>query len=196
LKRQRYKLRSTSLYPHRSRASQLSQKSDPDTPLAFRLVVYLAFPTCLQSFVCSPTTLPQGFLLAHKGVLNVEDAAGLKKAGVDGIQVSSHGARQLESAPTPIEMLPQIRTEVGPDFPLFFDSGIRSGEDVLRALHQGADFVFLGRILQFAIAAGGEPGLHRLWNILSDEMSIAMAQTGQALLDTNPTPSLGQAIIP
>jgi L-lactate dehydrogenase (cytochrome) len=134
--------------------------------------------------------------LVVKGVLDVEDAAGLKNAGVDAIQVSSHGARQLESAPTPIEMLPQIRTEVGPDFPLFFDSGIRSGEDVLRALHQGADFVFLGRILQFAIAAGGEPGLHRLWNIISDEMSIAMAQTGQALLATNPTPSLGQTIIP
>jgi L-lactate dehydrogenase (cytochrome) len=134
--------------------------------------------------------------LVVKGVLDVEDAAGLKNAGVDAIQVSSHGARQLESAPTPIEMLPQIRTEVGPDFPLFFDSGIRSGEDVLRALHQGADFVFLGRILQFAIAAGGEPGLHRLWNIISDEMSIAMAQTGQALLATNPTHSLGQTIIP
>jgi len=134
--------------------------------------------------------------LVVKGVLDVEDAAGLKTAGVDGIQVSSHGARQLESAPTPIEMLPQIRSAVGPDFPLFFDSGIRSGEDVLRALHQGADFVFLGRILQFAIAAGGEPGLHRLWNILSDEMSIAMAQTGQALLSANPAPSMGQASTP
>ena len=127
--------------------------------------------------------------LVVKGVLDVEDAADLKQAGVDGIQVSSHGARQLESAPTPIEMLPQIRTAVGPDFPLFFDSGIRSGEDVMRALHQGADFVFLGRILQFAIAAGGEPGLHRLWDLLSDEMSIAMAQTGQVLLATNPAPS-------
>jgi L-lactate dehydrogenase (cytochrome) len=120
--------------------------------------------------------------LVVKGVLDVEDAADLKKAGVDGIQVSSHGARQLESAPTPIEMLAQIRAEVGPDYPLFFDSGVRSGEDVMRALQQGADFVFLGRILQFAIAAGGEAGLHRLWDILSDEMSIAMAQTGQAAL--------------
>ncbi len=132
--------------------------------------------------------------LVVKGVLDVEDAAALQKAGVDGIQVSSHGARQLESAPTPVEVLPQIRTEVGSDFPLFFDSGIRSGEDVLRALNQGADFVFLGRILQFAIAAGGESGLHRLWNILSDEMSIAMAQTGQARLSTNPEPPSSQAI--
>ncbi len=134
--------------------------------------------------------------LVVKGVLDVEDAANLKKAGVDAIQVSSHGARQLESAPTPIDMLPRIRAEVGPDYPLFFDSGIRSGEDVMRALQQGADFVFLGRILQFAIAAAGEPGLHRLWDIISDEMSIAMAQTGQANLTTNPAPSLGQAINP
>ncbi len=127
--------------------------------------------------------------LVVKGVLDVEDATDLKKAGVDAIQVSSHGARQLESAPTPIEALLRIRAAVGPNFPLFFDSGIRSGEDVMRALQQGADFVFLGRILQFAIAARGEPGLHRLWNILSDEMSIAMAQTGQARLATNPAPS-------
>ena len=134
--------------------------------------------------------------LVVKGVLDVEDAACLKKAGVDGIQVSSHGARQLESAPPPIEVLPQIRAEVGLDYPLFFDSGIRSGEDVMRALQQGADFVFLGRILQFAIASGGEAGLNRLWNILSDEVSIAMAQTGHALLATNPAPSLGQAIKP
>lgn len=134
--------------------------------------------------------------LVVKGVLDVEDAANLKKAGVDGIQVSSHGARQLESAPAPIDMLTRIRAEVGPDYPLFFDSGIRSGEDVMRATHQGADFVFLGRILQFAIAAGGERGLHRVWNIISDETSIAMAQTGQVNLATNPALSLGQTINP
>ena len=124
--------------------------------------------------------------LVVKGVLDVEDAADLKNAGVDGIQVSSHGARQLESAPAPIEILARIRAKVGPEYPLFFDSGIRSGEDVLRSMQQGADFVFLGRILQFAIAAGGEPGLHQLWNILSEEMSIAMAQTGQTVLASSP----------
>lgn len=134
--------------------------------------------------------------LVVKGVLDVEDAADLKKAGVDAIQVSSHGARQLESAPAPIEVLPRIRAEVGPDYPLFFDSGIRSGEDVMRALQQGADFVFLGRILQFAIAAGGERGLHQLWNVLSEEMSIAMAQIGHARLSTNPASASGQTINP
>jgi len=117
--------------------------------------------------------------LVIKGVLDAEDAALLKDAGVDAIQVSSHGSRQLDSLPAPMEMLPAIRATVGPDFPLFYDSGIESGEDVLRAVRQGADYVFVGRILQFAMAAGSEAGLHQLWNVLSAEMSIAMAQTGQ-----------------
>ena len=122
--------------------------------------------------------------LVIKGVLDVEDAVALKAAGVDAVQVSSHGARQLESAPSPFSLLPAMRAALGPDFPIFFDSGVRSGEDVLKALHAGADYVFLGRILQFAIAAGGEAGLAQLWNVLSDEMSIAMAQTGLTSLDT------------
>ncbi|WP_328795214.1 alpha-hydroxy acid oxidase [Jannaschia marina] len=116
--------------------------------------------------------------LVVKGVLDVEDALTLRDAGVDAIQVSSHGARQLESAPTPIDVLPAMRAALGPDMPLFYDSGLRSGEDALKALAQGADFTFFGRILQFAIAAGGEAGLNRLWDVLSEEMSIAMAQCG------------------
>lgn len=122
--------------------------------------------------------------LVIKGVLNAEDAVALKKAGADAIQVSSHGSRQLDSAPAPILALKDIRRAVGPEFPVFFDSGLRSGEDVLRALHQGADFVFFGRILQYAIAAGGEEGLQRLWEVLSAELSIAMAQTGKTSLES------------
>lgn len=121
--------------------------------------------------------------LVVKGVLDVEDAVALKQQGVDAIQVSSHGARQLESAPSPFAMLPEIRAAVGQEYPLFFDSGLRSGEDALKALEQGADFTFFGRILQFAIAAGGEAGLNQLWDVLSDEMSIAMAQTGMTGLE-------------
>ncbi|MGB1235209.1 MAG: alpha-hydroxy acid oxidase [Planktomarina sp.] len=116
--------------------------------------------------------------LVVKGVLDVEDSVSLKAAGVDAIQVSSHGARQLESAPAPINVLPEIRQAVGNDYPLFFDSGLRSGEDALKAMTQGANFTFFGRILQFAIAAGGEDGLNQLWSVLTDELSIAMAQTG------------------
>lgn len=116
--------------------------------------------------------------LVVKGVLNTEDAVRLKAEGVDAIQVSSHGARQLESAPAPFGKLPEIRAAVGPGMPVFYDSGLTSGEDVLKALCVGADFAFFGRILQFAIAAGGEEGLHRMWTVLTEELSIAMAQTG------------------
>ncbi|WP_282182557.1 alpha-hydroxy acid oxidase [Aliiroseovarius marinus] len=116
--------------------------------------------------------------LVVKGVLDVEDAKQLVSAGVDAIQVSSHGARQLDSAPAPIEMLAKIRAELGPDFPIFYDSGIRSGEDVLKSLVMGADFAFVGRVLQYSIAAAGEAGLARIWSVLSDELSNAMAQLG------------------
>lgn len=124
--------------------------------------------------------------LVVKGVLNADDALRVKSAGVDAIQVSSHGARQLESAPCPIDRLPLIREAVGPDYPLFYDSGLRSGEDVLKALCSGADFTFFGRILQFAIAAGGEAGLHRMWEVLTLELASAMAQTGQTDLNALP----------
>lgn len=116
--------------------------------------------------------------LVVKGVLDADDAAALKDAGVDAIQVSSHGARQLDSAPAPFSVLPDIRRTVGNDYPLFFDSGLRSGEDALKAIMAGADFVFFGRILQFAIAAEAEGGLNQLWSVLSDEMDIALAQMG------------------
>ena len=125
--------------------------------------------------------------LVVKGILNVEDAVSCQEAGADAIQISNHGARQLDSAPAPISVLADIRQALGAQFPLFLDSGLRSGEDVLRSLNQGADFVFLGRILQFAIAAAGEEGLNRLWDVLSAELSNAMAQTGIDRLDKVPT---------
>jgi L-lactate dehydrogenase (cytochrome) len=119
--------------------------------------------------------------LVVKGVLDVEDAQKLAEAQVDAVQVSSHGARQLDSAPAPFERLQEIRKAL-PDMPIFYDSGIRSGEDVLKVLKAGADFVFLGRPVLFALAAAGEEGLARVWDILSEELSIAMAMTGQTKL--------------
>ncbi|WP_146347862.1 alpha-hydroxy acid oxidase [Falsiphaeobacter marinintestinus] len=116
--------------------------------------------------------------LVVKGVLNPEDALRLREAGADAIQVSSHGCRQLDSAPPAILALRDIRAAVGPDFPLFFDSGIRSGEDIVKAYVMGADFVFLGRILLFAMAASGVSGLNIVWNLLSQEVSLTMAQLG------------------
>jgi L-lactate dehydrogenase (cytochrome) len=124
--------------------------------------------------------------LVVKGVLDPDDAVALRDAGVDAVQVSSHGARQLESAPAPIHALSAVRAAVGPDYPLFFDSGLRGGEDVVKAYAQGANFAFLGRNLQFAITAGGEEGLSQLWSVLRDETSITLAQIGATSLAQGP----------
>ena len=123
--------------------------------------------------------------LVVKGVFDAEDAVALKGAGVDAVQVSSHGSRQLDSAPAPILELAKIRAAVGADYPLFYDTGLRSGEDVVKAYAQGANFTFFGRVLQFAIAAGGEEGLQELWNVLRSETSITLAQTGERSLIKN-----------
>lgn len=120
--------------------------------------------------------------LVAKGVTDVSDALQLQKAGVDAIQVSTHGGRQLDCAPAPILALKAIRAAVGPDYPLFYDTGLRSGEDVVKAYHMGADFVFFGRAMQFAIAAGGRDGLAQFWNLLTEETSLTLAQIGRTSL--------------
>jgi len=116
--------------------------------------------------------------LVVKGVLSTVDALKIKGLGVDAIQVSSHGGRQLDSAPPPIDCLAKIRAALGPEYPLFFDSGLRSGEDIVKAYALGADFVFMARPLLFAMAAEGGSGLNQLANVLSQETSIALAQLG------------------
>ncbi|SFS16714.1 alpha-hydroxy acid oxidase [Yoonia litorea] len=120
--------------------------------------------------------------LVVKGVLDVDDARMLKAEGVDAIQVSSHGSRQLDSAPPPILKLAEIREALGADYPLFYDTGLRGGEDIVKAYRQGANFTFFGRVLQFAIAAGGEEGLRQLWDVLKSETSITLAQVGETRL--------------
>lgn len=116
--------------------------------------------------------------LVVKGILDPADAKQAQNAGVDAIQVSNHGARQLESGPSPIQALSAIRAAVGHDFPLFFDSGLRSGEDIVKTRAMGSNFAFVGRVLLFAIAAGGESYLQHMWQVLSDELSVTMAQIG------------------
>lgn len=124
--------------------------------------------------------------LVAKGVTDVSDALQLQKAGVDAIQVSTHGGRQLDCAPPPILALQAIRTAVGPDYPLFYDTGLRSGEDVVKAYHMGADFVFFGRAMQFAIAAEGRDGLAQFWNLLAEETGLTLAQIGRTSLPGKP----------
>ncbi len=116
--------------------------------------------------------------LVVKGVLDTDDALKLVEHGADAIQVSSHGGRQLESVPEPILALSRIRDAVGESFPLIYDSGIRSGEDICKAYAKGASFVMLGRPFLFAMAADGERGLQTLCNVLAEEVHITLAQLG------------------
>ncbi len=121
--------------------------------------------------------------LIIKGVMNFEDALNIKEAGADAIQVSNHGGRQLDSATASINALPLIRKALGEDFPIFFDSGIRSGSDILRALALGANFVMFGRPLMYAIGADGARGLRRIINLIKEELSTNLGLVG--LTDIN-----------
>ena len=121
--------------------------------------------------------------LIIKGVMNSEDALKIKEAGADAIQVSNHGGRQLDSATASINALPLIRKALGDDFPILFDSGIRSGSDILRALALGASFVMFGRPLMYAIGADGARGLRRIINLIKEELSTNLGLVG--LTDIN-----------
>ena len=108
----------------------------------------------------------------------MQDAIRIKDTGADAIYVSNHGGRQLDSAPAAIQILPLIREVVGEGYPLLFDSGIRNGEAVVKALALGADYVMLGRPFLYAAGADGERGILRLVEMLSDEISLTLAQLG------------------
>ena len=116
--------------------------------------------------------------LIVKGVTSPSDAQKIVSYGVDAIYVSNHGGRQLDSVPAAIDLLPSIRDTVGLEFPIIFDSGIRGGEDVLKALALGANFVMLGRPVLHAMSAGGKKGLTSLFDAVSEDISVGLAQLG------------------
>ena len=116
--------------------------------------------------------------LIVKGVTCPADATRIKDMGVDAVYVSNHGGRQFDSAPPAIDLLPIIRAAVGPAYPLIFDSGVRSGEDVVKALALGANFVMIGRPWLYALGAEGAVGLNALFTAFAGDISNAMAQLG------------------
>ncbi|MEM1299159.1 MAG: alpha-hydroxy acid oxidase [Pseudomonadota bacterium] len=113
-----------------------------------------------------------------KGLLSVEDARIAADCGMDGIVVSNHGGRQLDAAPTALEMLPQIRQAVGGQMAILADGGVRYGSDILKLLAMGADFVLLGRAMTFAVSAMGPEGPKHALHILLEEMKGTLGQLG------------------
>lgn len=118
--------------------------------------------------------------LVIKGVLHPADARRAREAGSDGLIVSNHGGRTLDTAVPAIAMLPHIREAVGNVLPVLVDGGIRRGTDVFKALALGADAVLVGRPLAAALAVGGPRGAARALRILMDEFEVAMALCGCA----------------
>jgi L-lactate dehydrogenase (cytochrome) len=116
--------------------------------------------------------------LILKGILDVEDARIATKTGAAAIVVSNHGGRQLDGALSSISALPPIVEAVGSDLEVMFDSGIRSGQDIARALALGARSCMSGRAYIYGLGAGGEAGVARAIEIMREELSTTMALMG------------------
>ncbi|WP_309132002.1 alpha-hydroxy acid oxidase [Brevibacterium sp.] len=121
--------------------------------------------------------------LVIKGVQNVPDAVKLIEAGVDGIILSNHGGRQLDRAPVPFHLLPQVVREVGRDATVIVDTGIMNGADIVAAVALGAKFTLVGRAYLYGLMAGGREGVDRMIEILSGEIRRTMTLLGVASLD-------------
>lgn len=116
--------------------------------------------------------------LVLKGILDVEDAKIAASLGVSAIVVSNHGGRQLDGAPSSISRLARIVDAVGGDVEVIFDGGVRSGQDVLRALALGARSCMVGRAYIYGLGAAGQAGVSRAIDIIRDELDVSMALTG------------------
>jgi len=114
-----------------------------------------------------------------KGVLSAADGKLAVSRGADGVIVSNHGGRNLDTVPATIDALPRVVDAVAGRIPVMLDSGIRRGTDVLMALALGAKAVFIGRPYVYGLAAGGAKGVERVISILRDELERAMALTGR-----------------
>ena len=117
-----------------------------------------------------------------KGVMDAEDAAKAMDVGADAIIVSNHGGRQLDGAPSSIAALPQIVDMVGGRCEVWMDGGIRSGQDVLRALALGADGTMIGRAFLYGLAASGKMGVQQVLQIIQKELDLTMAFCGRRAL--------------
>jgi L-lactate dehydrogenase (cytochrome) len=116
--------------------------------------------------------------LVLKGILDPEDAREALKTGADGIVVSNHGGRQLDGAPSTISALPKIADVIGGQKEILFDSGVRTGQDMFRALALGANACMIGRPFLYGLGAGGEAGVAKVIDILRRELDTTMVLAG------------------
>src|SRR5882724_5843871 len=116
--------------------------------------------------------------LVLKGILDPEDAREALKTGADGIVVSNHGGRQLDGAPSTISALPKVADAIGGQKEILFDSGVRTGQDMFRALALGANACMIGRPFLYGLGAGGEAGVAKAIDILRRELDTTMVLTG------------------
>ena len=121
--------------------------------------------------------------LVVKGVQTLDDAKRLADLGVDGITLSNHGGRQLDRAPVPFHLLPDVVREVGRDVEVHLDTGIMSGADIVAAIALGARFTLVGRAYLYGLMAGGRRGVDRTIEILRDEIVRTMKLLGVACLE-------------
>jgi L-lactate dehydrogenase (cytochrome) len=121
--------------------------------------------------------------LVVKGVQTVDDAKRLTDLGVDGITLSNHGGRQLDRAPIPFHLLPQVVREVGKDTEVHLDTGIMSGADIVASVALGARFTLIGRAYLYGLMAGGREGVDRAIEILRGEITRTMKLLGVRSLD-------------
>ena len=117
--------------------------------------------------------------LIIKGILDVEDAKAAVDTGADAIIISNHGGRQLDGAPSSISMLPRIVDAVGDRIEVHMDGGIRSGQDVLKAVALGAKGTFIGRPFLYGLGAMGKEGVSLALEIIRKELDISMALCGK-----------------
>ena len=154
--------------PHNVRGGGASGNMDPSlhSPLQWEDIAWL------RSLVRTKLWL--------KGILHPDDADRAINLGVDGIMVSNHGARNLDTMPATIDLLPAIHERVAGRVPVIVDGGIRRGTDVLKALMRGATAVMIGRPYLYALAVGGEDGVARCIDLLTRELTYVLRLVGQA----------------
>ncbi|MBA4849314.1 alpha-hydroxy acid oxidase [Emticicia sp. BO119] len=143
----------------------LGEIGAPKNPITWKDIEWL------QSFTKIPVLL--------KGILNPEDAIKAVQTGVDGIVVSNHGARNLDTVPSTIEVLPRVAEKIDNKIPILLDGGIRRGTDVIKAIALGAKAVLIGKPICYGLACGGAQGVAKVIQILKDELLLAMILTGR-----------------